>query len=266
MQGKLIEVVSDLLRERLGPTSNYVESLISIQRAYINTNHPNFLGAAAAMSSVINSRQEKEKKAALAEDRRKRERRRLKELGAVNGVEGEDEEGEEAGRAHPIPHRHHPSKGSRSESPAVRGGEHGLNHLGPTVNGVRAASPSRSTTAGAAVGKDSFLNYFFGKDGGHPGVAPTAAASTMAGHRHVSQHVEPSFSQSIRRGDNRVLERPLPAHDLESTYEGSVAQVEPDYNYIPNPNSLFVSLYIRALLFYAILSHSLPALPSHTPR
>src|SRR6201990_2259061 len=74
LQGKLIEVVSDLLRERLGPASNYVESLISIPRAYINTNHPNFLGAAAAMSSVIQSRNEKEKKHAQAEDRRKREK------------------------------------------------------------------------------------------------------------------------------------------------------------------------------------------------
>jgi dynamin 1-like protein len=79
------EVVSDLLRERLGPCLNYVESLISIQRAYINTNHPNFLGAVAAMSSVIQSRNEKDKNAALLEDRRKRERRRMKELG-VNGA------------------------------------------------------------------------------------------------------------------------------------------------------------------------------------
>src|SRR5277367_750624 len=76
LQAKLIEVVSDLLRERLGPCSTYVESLIAIQRAYINTNHPNFLGAAAAMSSVIQNKQEKEKKAAAAEERRKRERRR----------------------------------------------------------------------------------------------------------------------------------------------------------------------------------------------
>src|SRR3984957_8007546 len=62
LQAKLIEVVSDLLRERLGPCSTYVESLIAIQRAYINTNHPNFLSAAAAMSSVISNKQEKEKK------------------------------------------------------------------------------------------------------------------------------------------------------------------------------------------------------------
>ena len=38
----MIEVVSELLRERLGPTTEYVQSLISIQTSYINTNHPAF--------------------------------------------------------------------------------------------------------------------------------------------------------------------------------------------------------------------------------
>ncbi|KAI5968476.1 DNM1 [Candida theae] len=57
LQTRLIEVVSDLLRERLGPTIKYVESLIEIHRAYINTNHPNFVGAAKAMSEVVAERQ-----------------------------------------------------------------------------------------------------------------------------------------------------------------------------------------------------------------
>lgn len=56
LQSKLIEVVSDLLRERLGPTIKYVESMIDIQQAYINTNHPNFVGAAEAMASVVEER------------------------------------------------------------------------------------------------------------------------------------------------------------------------------------------------------------------
>lgn len=56
LQAKLMEVVSDLLRERLGPTIKYVESLIEIQQAYINTNHPNFLGAAEAMALVVEQR------------------------------------------------------------------------------------------------------------------------------------------------------------------------------------------------------------------
>lgn len=56
LQMKLIEVVSDLLRERLGPTIKYVESIIEINKSYINTNHPNFVGAAKAMSDVVQER------------------------------------------------------------------------------------------------------------------------------------------------------------------------------------------------------------------
>jgi dynamin 1-like protein len=47
-----VEVVSDLLQERLSPTSSYVESLIAIEKAYINTNHSDFLGAAGAMAQL----------------------------------------------------------------------------------------------------------------------------------------------------------------------------------------------------------------------
>ncbi|GAA5855160.1 hypothetical protein JCM3766R1_005806, partial [Sporobolomyces carnicolor] len=47
LHAQLIEVVSELLRERLGPTSEYVQSLISIQAAYINTNHPDFVKGSA---------------------------------------------------------------------------------------------------------------------------------------------------------------------------------------------------------------------------
>lgn len=48
LHAQLIEVVSELLRERLGPTSEYVQSLIAIQAAYINTSHPAFVAATMA--------------------------------------------------------------------------------------------------------------------------------------------------------------------------------------------------------------------------
>ncbi|TFY55695.1 hypothetical protein EVG20_g9226 [Dentipellis fragilis] len=48
LHAQLIEVVSDLLRERLGPTSEYAASLIEIQAAYINTNHPAFISGTTA--------------------------------------------------------------------------------------------------------------------------------------------------------------------------------------------------------------------------
>ena len=208
LQGKLIEVVSDLLRERLGPCSSYVDSLISIQRAYINTNHPNFLGAAAAMSSVISDKNEREKAAVAAEEKRKREKRRLKELNGVNGTEGHDDDeqqleapGEKAGQ---LPIRSHISKTSRSMSPAV--GRPG--HQFP--NGGRAGSPPRFGAPGGTA-KDSFLNYFFGKEGGLPqaGGFQGGHHSLPAGSRHVSSNIEPSFAASIRRGDTRVPDRPV---------------------------------------------------------
>ncbi|KAL9595280.1 MAG: hypothetical protein Q9219_006533 [cf. Caloplaca sp. 3 TL-2023] len=207
LQAKLIEVVSDLLRERLGPASSYVESLISIQRAYINTNHPNFLGAAAAMSSVIQSKQEKDKKIAAAAERKKRERRRMKELvgSGINGTETPEDDEEAPDDSKPIPIRNQIHKTGRDMSPAIgRGHENG--HVG--IPGNLNGSPPRfggATAAGST--RDSFLNYFFGKEGG----LPAASAAAPTGTRHVSQSAEPSFSQSIRRGDNRFLERtPIP--------------------------------------------------------
>ncbi|GAA5898930.1 hypothetical protein JCM5296_004420 [Sporobolomyces johnsonii] len=61
LHAQLIEVVSELLRERLGPTSEYVQSLIAIQAAYINTNHPDFVkgSAAAAQESAREARERK---------------------------------------------------------------------------------------------------------------------------------------------------------------------------------------------------------------
>ncbi|KAK5451628.1 Dynamin-related GTPase protein [Exophiala xenobiotica] len=186
LQGKLIEVVSDLLRERLGPASSYVESLISIQRAYINTNHPNFLGAAAAMSSVIQSKNDKDKRAAQAEEKRRRDKQRMKQLGVNGTATPEDDEAEQEDKATALPIRKHPAV-SRSMSPAVaRDRENGMSGAGGTAGGAR----------------DSFLNYFFGKENGFPGGMASMPPSTSSGApRHVSHSVEPSFSQSIRRMD-----------------------------------------------------------------
>ncbi|EXJ81781.1 dynamin GTPase [Capronia coronata CBS 617.96] len=203
LQGKLIEVVSDLLRERLGPASNYVESLISIQRAYINTNHPNFLGAAAAMSSVIASKNEKDRKAAQAEEKRKREKQRMKQLGANGTATPDEEDAELEDKATALPVRKHPSA-TRSMSPAV-GRENGF--------GSASGAAGNSGTA-----RDSFLNYFFGKDGGMPSGAPSMPPASTNPHRHPTQNIEVSFSQSMRRMErgsftDRTPAFPPPMHD-----------------------------------------------------
>lgn len=219
LQGKLIEVVSDLLRERLGPCSSYVESLIAIQRAYINTNHPNFLGAAAAMSNVMQDKHEREKKAAAVEEKRKRETRRRKELAAVNGDQTPEDLEEEEKQQTVLPVRSAPkSKEHRSMSPAVGRDGHKISHSTGMTNGT------------APSGRDSFLNYFFGKENGaREGALPgQSAAGAMAmtpggtgGHssRHVSQNVEPSIAASFRRGEARAMsmppEPPVPSATIE---------------------------------------------------
>ena len=234
LQAKLIEVVSDLLRERLGPASSYVESLISIQRAYINTNHPNFLGAAAAMESVVQSKRDKEKQLAATEERRKREQRRRKELsGGVNGAATpeEDEEAlDEVKSIHTLPHRGH-AKGSRSMSPAVGRSIHENGHTSMT------ATTNGGTAAGGAS-RDSFLNYFFGKEGGLPSSGGTNAfggTAAATGTRHVSHNTEPSFSQSIRRGAPRHNER-LP-YTQQDDYDAPSAPTYTDYDTFPPSNS-----------------------------
>ncbi|OQO06390.1 hypothetical protein B0A48_08980 [Cryoendolithus antarcticus] len=199
LQGKLIEVVSDLLRERLGPSSSYVESLISIQRAYINTNHPNFLGAAAAMAAVMHDKQERERKSIQDAEKRKRDVRRKKELNGFHGPETPEDdvddgpESQQNAGALPVRAVARP-KEARSMSPAI--GRDGY-RIGQ-ANGV-------GGTQGGA-GRDSFLNYFFGKEHGpSAGPLPPATAASMAGSRHVSQNIEPSIAASFRRPDVRTL-------------------------------------------------------------
>ncbi|KAF2187195.1 dynamin-1 [Zopfia rhizophila CBS 207.26] len=260
LQGKLIEVVSDLLREQLGPCSTYVASLIDIQRAYINTNHPNFLGAAAAMSSVINDKHEREKKAALEAERKKRDRRRMKELNGINGTEtpeGEEEAEGQAEKPGALPIRGHHSKTSRSMSPAVGRLMNGSHSISGALNGNRARSPPPLGGAGSA--RDSFLNYFFGKDGNTPSNTPPtqSALPDRPGSRHVSQNIEPSFAQSIRRGDTRqpahVLEMVPDELDLSSPikeYEGGFSSDAADAPALTEREALETELIRRLISSY----------------
>ena len=253
LQGKLIEVVSDLLRERLGPASNYVESLISIQRAYINTNHPNFLGAAAAMSSVIQSKNEKEKKAAQADERRKREKRRQKELAGINGTATpEDDEEEQEDKIQTLPTRLQNNKNGRSMSPAIGRDRENGHHIASSFGGQQ---------AGGA--RDSFLNYFFGKEGNLPAAGPPQPSSMAS--RRVSHPVEPSFSESIRRTEranfNQTHSHALPAFpSAQDDYHSS------EYGEVLFVRSLFPSPYMSLPLTQTSSKPEQSAEPALTDR
>lgn len=60
---RLVQATSELLRERLEPTVEMVDSLVRIEMAYINTNHPDFWRSGSAISTL----------ARIMEDRRRRE-------------------------------------------------------------------------------------------------------------------------------------------------------------------------------------------------
>lgn len=206
LQAKLIEVVSDLLRERLGPCSQYVESLIAIQRAYVNTNHPNFLGAAGAMSSVMSSKQEKERREAQLERRQRRKGAMAASVAGsvINGGEPEFEEPPQEVMGHSRVH-------SRSLSPVTGHAE------APSIASAMNGRPNSPHVFGSKEPKptDSFLNYFFGKDGpGNPSMNVPVRPST-----------EPSFGQNARRMNPTPRDIPFDARSSIGIVEDEPAPV-----------------------------------------
>lgn len=155
LQSKLIEVVSDLLRERLGPTVKYVESMIEIHTAYINTNHPNFVGAAKAMSMVAEERQ-KQKELELTSKLRLASERILngKNYDSIEELEestdGSNEEREEID-INQVDDEIKPTKHKRAES-------------NKTSMSYKSESAPNLSTSSTQPLQDSYLNYFFGKD------------------------------------------------------------------------------------------------------
>ncbi|KAK9455827.1 Dynamin central region-domain-containing protein [Dipodascopsis uninucleata] len=205
LQSKIIEVVSDLLRERLGPTSKYVESLIAIQRAYINTKHPNFLGAAAAMSSILSSRQEKEKKAREAQ--RRLERMEVKKAvlgsgGAVNGISESEAAGSgvggraspalsaysgEGGESRQHHHHHHGSVSQQQQNGYSHNNSQQHHQQHHSTSPLLNMSGSSDSVNSGAVGRDSsFLNFFFSKD---QYAATQQPSVTNSGRKNSNSHI-----------------------------------------------------------------------------
>lgn len=145
LQAKLMEVVSDLLRERLGPTIKYVESLIEIQQAYINTNHPNFVGAAAAMALVVEERR-KLRELELKSKLRLATQKILGKAGNHNTASDDDDDAASLDV----------SQVDDEVKPVAR---HKRSDSSKTILSARSDSTSAHVHA-----QESYFNYFFGKD------------------------------------------------------------------------------------------------------
>lgn len=151
LQQRLIEVVSDLLRERLGPTISYVESLIEIHRSYINTNHPSFVGAADAMASVVQDRKRQKSKQPVSKISNK-----LNDSTKVLKINNEIKENGAVSTTTVISNNEDNDKADTHDSDLTEDEEHAAGEAGE--NG------SAKGNAGEGESKDSFLKFFFGKE------------------------------------------------------------------------------------------------------
>ncbi|KAF5095256.1 hypothetical protein D0Z00_003216 [Geotrichum galactomycetum] len=243
LQAKLIEVVSELLRERLGPTASYVTSLIAIQRAYINTNHPDFIGAAPAMAAI------------LEEQKVQQQYMRRDESALAEEEEGSTSDESTAVLDLPSPHsnvpKHKRSTSSFYSEPGATNGSFlagSLLSVEPTYQHHTAASFSASTN------RDSFLSFFFGKDNEK---LASQQQQTMQGSAFQSkQQAQSQLDFLIPPGANNSMAR----HRMSTATSSSVLIDESFRNEPPvSPQELLECELIRRLIlsYFAIVRASI---------
>ncbi|KAI8324734.1 hypothetical protein GQ54DRAFT_295906 [Martensiomyces pterosporus] len=195
LHAKVMEVVSDLLRERVGPTAAYVESLIAIERAYINTNHPDFIGGPGAINDLQRRLERKRKDATRSRIREVnktigsvRQRSADSDAGAVNSQGMADESIYDAGPVDPS------EIDDRVDDVRSRSKPNGTAHSGHqhTTSASSAAqlrrpgsgSPIGSASSSGAHGHGKFFNSFFGAGGKRDGLH-FSADEPRPGHTSV---------------------------------------------------------------------------------
>lgn len=158
LQAQVIDVCLSLLRERLGPTIQYVDLLVNINTAYINTNHPNFVGAAKAMAAVVDERQRQREC-----EQGRRHRLALERLRADSFIAEEVEDEDD-----------HQTEGNEVNDLALENQDPDSNPINYVDDAALPPKVSRRThlvlmrlellLVMHAHLPDLYLNYFFGKD------------------------------------------------------------------------------------------------------
>ncbi|TBU23125.1 dynamin protein dnm1 [Dichomitus squalens] len=214
LHAQLVETVSELLRERLGPTTEYTQSLIDIQTAYINTNHPAFIQGSAAAAHSMTSPQPKQvlpRHKSIEWHNPVRPRTQPSSVDSINGVgsptdDDDYSQDESAGPANGIPPNRSASSaltdrsraGAASAPPTTttpsrlpskpphhqhqHHHQHHQQRDAPSsrnVSGASAGAPGSSPHSGTA--KETFLNYFFGQNGPGPLSGPSAERTSTVG-------------------------------------------------------------------------------------
>ena len=216
LHARLVEVVSELLRERLGPTTEYVQSLIAIQTAYINTNHPSFRAGTQDYARQKAAQAQNPRPKGMLEGRRMPDG--LIEEVPETGSSSQDEEGEggypvlgngippargaapsssnpavdreinKIRSASSSQHDRKPSmsssSGSHQVNSALYGSQQQPQNSSRSVSNNHLHVPYHSSSASMSQPKDSFLNYFFG-GASVAGGSLVADSATSASSRHA---------------------------------------------------------------------------------
>ncbi|KAK5780285.1 hypothetical protein RI543_002324 [Arxiozyma heterogenica] len=153
LQNSLTDVVSDLLRERLVPTFNYVDSLIEIHRAYINTNHPRFLSTTEVMTDILKQRELQQRKSF----QKNSNLNQINDTNLINGVSSSL-----------LNHSQSDVKpvNSQINKGIINKDTFDYTNMKNIINTEKSdlSSNYSSTLTNNNSDKETFLNYFFGKD------------------------------------------------------------------------------------------------------
>lgn len=235
LHAQLIEVVSELLRERLGPTSEYVQSLIDIQAAYINTNHPAFVQDSANIARQTREGNSQTQHRHLIAQRRNSVGSDSQSGGGAAIVTDDDEEQAETssrkvnGTTSSSSKLNRSKNGGRSNNVSEQS-HHGRSSQQTPSAGFGPASPAAGV--GAPTPRESFLDYFFGgassvpgsgSAGAIPGLGPAAPAHRnaylpeLAPHQpnHSSNQLHQSHRSNLMAG-RTGLEGSSAAYDMKS--------------------------------------------------
>lgn len=191
LQSELIDTLSKLLNEKLGPTSKYVSSLIDIQRAYIKTDHAKFISASDAMNSVL-------------EDKQQREFNTLQKTRAAERAERAKRE-----------ESHHPNGDSEASTAEKKEKKEKKSHS--SSSSISATASAGDDNGDTPLQKDIFLRYFLGKGAGLPrqdipyfsanGGGSAEKTSLPLSGSTVQKDVDEDLSKEARAMKNLRLER-----------------------------------------------------------
>ncbi|KAI9189518.1 Dynamin- GTPase protein [Blastocladiella emersonii ATCC 22665] len=209
LRARVLDGVSDLLKEHLAPTRAFVQTLVAIQRAYINTSHPDFIGGAAAVAQ-LEKKYERERRKKESADRMRRLTHQYSAnaaIGSAGGAAGSPLGGPGAAGVSPSFDHHLASMGGAGRPSANLFSQMSLNRGPASALGIGSANAAAAAAAAAASSggnaphreREGFLTYLFGSQQRPPsiyGPGPSAGGFGNASSTSLAAPPPPPMSHS----------------------------------------------------------------------